>query len=136
HAVASWPAYQPATAYPGPVPVGLSSWPAHASPATPRQRTELPFAKALACALVTYVAATALLLVVLLYHAPPDATAFQVGYLIGQSLGFFAVPGFLPGFIAGLLVRLSRRRWEGWQIAVLFLAMFFAAVTLQLIAWR
>ena len=142
HPPHAWPA-QPAPVQPGPGYAGpytgpsVSGLPAGAAwpmPAAAPVRTRHPFAKGFACALVMYVVATSLLLIVLLSRAPSNLTAYQVGYVIGQSIACFLIASLLPGLITGLIVRLSSRVWPAWQIALLFLPMFFVIVALQLLA--
>jgi hypothetical protein len=80
------------------------------------------------------VAATGLLLLVLLGQLPSNATAWQLGYATRQAFIAFPVACVVPAFITGVIVHWSSRTWPMWQIAVTFLPMFFLVAAVQLVA--
>jgi hypothetical protein len=107
-------------------------------PAIDRTRTRRPYAKAFACAGVVYLIATALTLAVVLYRLVPQATSPEVGDATAGVLFLFALPALVPALLTGLTVSYTARVWSMWQIALVFLPLFCAAVTLQVsgVAWR
>ena len=98
---------------------------AHAAPsATPH-----PFAKAFACAVLTYAVSTAALVAFVMPGVP--AGVMTAGSLAG-ALGVFAVASFVPAFVTGMIVRQSRQVWGVARIAAAYVPLFLLIAALQL----
>ncbi|HJQ60544.1 MAG TPA: hypothetical protein VJ890_26800 [Vineibacter sp.] len=96
-------------------------------------RTRHPYAKAFACAGVTYLVATGVVLAVVLYRLVPQATSPQLGDATAGVLLLFALPSIASALLTGFLVSRATHAWPVWRIALLFLPMFCAAIAVQMI---
>jgi hypothetical protein len=95
--------------------------------------TPHPFAKAFACAVLTYAASTAALVAVVMPNVPADVMA--AGSLAG-ALCVFAVASFVPAFVTGMIVRQSRQVWGVARIAAAYVPLFLLIAALQLVHTR
>lgn len=93
--------------------------------------TRNPYVKALTCAGVTYLVATALALGVILLPTLAHQASHQLGDAIAGAMVFFFLPAIAPGLATGLIVSLSPGAWRLRRIAALFFPLFLLAVALQ-----
>jgi hypothetical protein len=98
--------------------------PRRAQPAATRH----PFAKALAIAGLTYVAATAVLMLWIAPHVSSGALAVASP---GGAFGLLIVASLLPAFATAMMVRQSRQAWGVTRMVAAYLPLFLLVVALQ-----
>lgn len=105
--------------------------PFHCAPRPATAGTRSPFVKALVCAGVAYLTATALALGTVFLVPLADLTSHVLGDALAGALAFFFLPTIVPGLVTGTIVSQLPQSWSVPRIAGLFLLLFLLAATLQ-----